>query len=266
MSSKTVAVVVTLPSRETLTPDEEVSLRHVVRHLGSYDKYFVAPAGLKSPHPGFQLKPFSRRYFGSADANARLMLSASFYRAFSAYKYMLLYHLDALVLEDRLQEWCATDLDYVGPPWLPCEDSPWVTVPRVGNGGFSLRKVESFLKVINSPRLDVDPEEWWKQYCETKAPYVRYSNAWRKYLKRFRMFNGARWRMRRWRVHEDFFWSDEAVRFYPEFKVASFEEGLRFAFEASPRRCLELNGGNLPFGCHAWPRYDRGFWEPYLLK
>jgi hypothetical protein len=33
----------------------------------------------------------------------------------------------------------------------------------------------------------------------------------------------------------------------------------------APRLCFELNGRKLPFGCHAWQRYDRGFWEPYLL-
>jgi hypothetical protein len=27
-----------------------------------------------------------------------------------------------------------------------------------------------------------------------------------------------------------------------------------------------MNNHRLPFGCHAWPRYDRMFWEPYLVK
>jgi hypothetical protein len=27
-----------------------------------------------------------------------------------------------------------------------------------------------------------------------------------------------------------------------------------------------MNGGNMPFGCHAWERYDRRFWEPHLLS
>jgi hypothetical protein len=62
------------------------------------------------------------------------------------------------------------------------------------------------------------------------------------------------------------FWADEAVTWVPEFRVASVEEGLRFAFEVAPRKCFELNAGQLPFGCHAWARYDRAFWEPYLLK
>ena len=54
--------------------------------------------------------------------------------------------------------------------------------------------------------------------------------------------------------------------YLPEFKVASLEQGLRFAFEASPRTCFEMNGGRLPFGCHAWGRYDREFWTPHLLR
>jgi hypothetical protein len=59
--------------------------------------------------------------------------------------------------------------------------------------------------------------------------------------------------------------SDKAIQFLPEFKVASLEDGLRFAFEAAPRQCFELTGGKMPSGCHAWGRYDRAFWESHLL-
>lgn len=265
MGSAAVAVAVTLSDRETLTSDEEISLRHVVRFLGRYDRYFVAPHGLRVPRRDFPVKRFSRRFFGSAAAHGRFTLSPVFYRAFERYKYVLLYHLDALVLSDRLEEWCATDLDYVGPPWLNCEDSPWVTVNRVGTGGFSLRKIDSFLRVIYSPRLTEDPSAYWARFAASKPRHVQYANFWRKYLKRLPIFNGARWKIRRWRRHEDFFWADEAVHYCPEFRVASFEEGLRFGFEVAPRLCFELNGRQLPFGAHAWPRYDRTFWEPYLL-
>jgi hypothetical protein len=80
--------------------------------------------------------------------------------------------------------------------------------------------------------------------------------------------------VRRWDVMErpglhtvngDFFWSDRAVEYVPEFKVASLEEGLEFGFECGPRLCFERTGHRLPFGCHAWARYDRKFWEPFLL-
>ena len=49
------------------------------------------------------------------------------------------------------------------------------------------------------------------------------------------------------------------------FKVASLEEGLRFAFEVSPKTCYEMNGGKLPFGCHAWAKYDPEFWKAHLV-
>ena len=42
-------------------------------------------------------------------------------------------------------------------------------------------------------------------------------------------------------------------------------EALEFSFELAPRYCFMMNGRRLPFGCHAWFRYDREFWEPFLL-
>jgi hypothetical protein len=267
---KTVAVVIPLSNRETLTPDEEISFRHLVRFLGKYDKFLVVPQSLKVDYPGFRIMRFPNKFFGSAAAHMQLMLSRKFYQTFQGYKYILLYHLDALVFSDQLMQWCETDFDYIGPPFLTCPDSPWVKMPRVGNGGFSLRKIESFLKVIDSPRYAVEPAQYWKTFCALKPKYVQYLNLPRKYLKYLHVCNSARWEMSRlhrveWR-HEDHFWSDRAINYYPEFRVASVDLGLRFAFEVAPRHCFERNNYTLPFGCHAWPRYDRSFWEPYLLK
>ncbi len=270
--TKTVAVFVPGYTRAEFTADEEISLRHLEHFLGKYDKYLVVPQSLEIRRPGFHLKRFDDSFFGSAIANIRLMLSPAFYESFIDYKYILEYQLDALVLSDQLLEWCATDLDYIGAPWLKCEDSPWVENPRVGNGGFSLRKVESFLNVIYSNRYSIDPESYWNSFCQGKSKYLQYLNLPRRYLKRLTLFNGAKREMAQWYLrgdgtrNEDNFWSDEAIRFYPEFKVASLETGLRFAFEVAPRLCFEMNQRQLPFGCHAWPRYDRAFWEPYLLK
>lgn len=263
---KTVAIVVPLSNKKELTPDEEISLKHLIHFLGKYDKYMVAPKSLAAEYPGFEIKRFSDRLFGSLEAHKKLSFSPGFYKAFREYKYILMYHLDALVLSDQLMEWCETDLDYIGPPWITCDDAPWVRVPRVGNSGFSLRKIESFLKVIYSPIYSIDPREYWERFCRSNPRYIQYLNIPRKYLKYVRMLNGARWHMSRWKENDDFFWSDEARKYYPEFKIASFETGLRFGFELAPRLCFEMNNRRLPFGCHAWQRYDREFWEPYLLK
>jgi hypothetical protein len=67
--------------------------------------------------------------------------------------------------------------------------------------------------------------------------------------------------VQRYPRNEDLFWALEAPKFDPTFKVASAVEALPFAFEMAPRWCFEQNRGKLPFGCHAWARYDRAFWE-----
>jgi len=41
---------------------------------------------------------------------------------------------------------------------------------------------------------------------------------------------------------------------------------VSFSFEVGPKHCFEKNNQTLPFGCHAWAKYDREFWKPYLLK
>lgn len=270
-SSKTVAVVIPMHNRAVLTSDEQISFNHLSHYLRPYDKYLIVPEMLNINLPGCMLKRFDNQYFGSVEAYTRLMLTEHFYRAFEDYEYILIYHLDALVFSDQLLEWCKTDLDYIGPPWFPCDDSPWVKTPRVGNGGLSLRKINAFLKVFESEQYWVHPNEYWHALYADKPAHVRMLNWPRKFAKRLLVFNNARYEMAQWHLrsdgtrNEDHFWSDRAIHYYPELKVASFDVGLRFAFEVAPRLCYELNQRRLPFGCHAWPRYDRSFWEPFLL-
>jgi hypothetical protein len=50
----------------------------------------------------------------------------------------------------------------------------------------------------------------------------------------------------------------------PSFRVAPISEALRFSWEVLPDRCFDLCEGRLPFGFHAWARYDREFLVPHL--
>ncbi|MCW5799917.1 MAG: hypothetical protein LZF60_340061 [Nitrospira sp.] len=271
LTPKSVAVVVPGYHRAEFTEDEHISFRQLEHVLAPYDKFLVVPQSLSIERSGYRLQRFADTYFGSAAANNKLMLSPAFYQAFQRYRYILIYHLDALVFSDRLLEWCATDLDYIGPPWLPSIDSPWVGTPRVGNGGFSLRKVESFLRVLSSDMYWIHPDEYWQRIATSRPWYRRCAQLPRKWFKYIKRFNGVQREVALWPLrpdgtkNEDHFWSDRAVHYDPQFKVAPFDVGLRFAFEVVPRRCFELNHRALPFGCHAWPRYDRSFWESYLV-
>jgi hypothetical protein len=270
-----VAIVVPLSTRPALSEDEQISLRQLVHFLGGYDKYLIGPAGSPVRVDGFAFKPFPRKFFGSLAGINNLWYSPQLFEAFRDYKFIFYYHLDCLVLSDQLMEWCAADLDYIGPPWIPCADSPWVDRPRVGNGGFLLVKVESALKVLYN-RYAMEPASYWRDLLARNS---------RRFLPCIRLLQRVQ-RLRRrpavvdrildaWAANEnpglsglnsDLFWSDQAVNYYPGFKVASLEQGLRFGFEVAPRLCLQMNGGRLPFGCHAWPRYDRAFWEPFLVR
>ena len=267
---KTVAVVVPMHNRIELTPEEEISFRHLVHYLDRYDKYLVVPKGLKVNYPGFSIKYFDNKFFGSAKAHNHLNFSDQYYKAFADYKYILIYHLDCLVFADQLEQWCALDFDYIGAPWIKHHDAPYAGRPalegKVGNGGFSLRKIESFLKLIQSPIYRIAPQRYWEMFYSAKPKYIQYINLPKKLLKYVKLFNNARWEMSRFRGNDDRFFANRATHYYPEFKIASVETALRFAFECLPRYCFELNNYTLPFGCHAWPRYDRDFWEPYLLK
>jgi hypothetical protein len=265
-SKQLVAVVVPLSDRPQLTDDELISLRHLVHFLGHYPKYLVGPYRTDLGIPGFKMKRFSPRYFGSPQAYKRLVLSRRFYASFEAYEYILIYHLDALVFSDQLREWCAAGFDYLGAPWLTCVDDPAQGFSRVGNSGFSLRNVSAALRVIDSRRYRIHPDDYWAKAHAAKSWPMRLLNRPRKWGKYITRLNGARWEMSRYRANDDGFWSNRAQHYCPDFRIPSVETALHFAFECAPRYCYDQNGRQLPFGCHAWGRYDRAFWEPFLLS
>lgn len=269
---KKVAIVVPV-YRTRLTIEEQISMRHLTHFLGAFDKYLILPETLDFSIDGFQTKRFADKFFASVDSYSALMLWKDFYTAFDDYEYILIYQLDALVFSGALDEWCAANWDYVGAPFMRCEDSPLVTIEGGGNGGFSLRKVESFLRVLTAPTYRVEAIEKWDIFNRHQPRYKQELNRLIKAAKRVRTFNqprrpGMKWYLGReaeYRFNEDLFWSFEAAKHYPQFAIPTVRESLRFSFEVAPRKCFEINGNRLPFGCHAWCKYDRAFWQPYLV-
>ncbi len=50
------------------------------------------------------------------------------------------------------------------------------------------------------------------------------------------------------------------------FNIPDAEEALQFGFETQPRHLHALNQQRLPFGCHAWWRYNLEFWRPFIRE
>lgn len=272
--SRTLAIVVPLSSSGKITADEEVSLRHLSHYLGDYDKYLIVPKGISVHREGFKNVWFGPKFFGSAAAHNRLLICPAFYQQFADYEYLLMYHLDALVFSSDITRWCEAGFDYIGAPWIPCEDTPWVKEPRVGNGGFALMKIDSVMKVLHN-RYRKEPAAYWSDLLMRNhrqlGVFFAMMRMLHRILPRTRLFARPVEDLEitespaTYGRNNDFFWSLEAVRYLPEFKVAPVSQGLEFAFEAAPRVCYEMNNSRMPFGCHAWAKFDRSFWEPHLL-
>lgn len=274
-----VAVVVPV-EKNILLDTEKISLSHCDKYLNDYDRYLISPQDISYQRPGYIGLKFSAKYFSNINAYSSLLVSKYFYEHFIEYEYILIYQLDALVFSDKLIDWCNKGYDYIGAPWYKkdvAEVLGWkISKNCVGNGGLSLRKVESHIKVIkayhkslkkaarqaavyfdlfNYYAVNTLKKAYKLLFFKTKKAFIDKE----RYLKKKRAVD--------YQLNEDQFWSFEAKRYYPDFKIAPPEIALSFSFDIKPSECFERNNKVLPFGCHDW--YKKGnakFWEPYLIK
>jgi hypothetical protein len=265
---KQAAIVLTTHYRR-LTEDQEISLRHLQHHLGGHDTYLAMPEALDFHVKDFRETRFPDRCFESIKQYDQLLLSRAFYERFIDYEYILIYQLDCLVFSDELAEWCEKGYDYIGAPWFRSKTLPSGGPSRVGNGGFSLRKIESFIATIDSTRY-MDPRvSLLNDMLRVRFTDVRPRNPVLDFAKKLQVARnvrkGCRWYRENYTLNEDIFWTDRAIWFNPGFTIAPVGEAVKFSFENHPRECFELNDSRLPFGCHAWEKWDRIFWEPHLM-
>jgi hypothetical protein len=232
-------VVIVVPIyKASLNDTEQQVLRRCASVLRQYDVVLVHPTGLnvesyKKIASSATAQVFPSEYFGSIAGYNQLLISDIFYQAFERYQYMLIYQLDAWVFEDSLLEWCNKGYDYIGAPWIeePMRGRTSGLIPftklclnKVGNGGLSLRRVSTHLRIAKRLRL----------------------------LTRFYCYN------------EDVFWSVLVPMIFWSYRKPTVREALEFAFEYKPRESYVKIGNKLPFGCHAWERTDRDFWGQFV--
>jgi hypothetical protein len=238
-SVKVSDIVVVIPVyKEGMTDLECKVLEQCAGILGRYDVVVVHPEGLavsiyKAVVLHAQAVSFEDRYFTGTAGYNKLLISDSFYQAFAKYQYLLIYQLDAWVFEDSLLEWCNKGYDYIGAPWIEeptrgrtsCLISfTKLCLGKVGNGGLSLRKVSTHLRIAKQ----------------------------------------LRWLTCFYRYNEDVFWSILVPIIFRSYRKPTVQEALEFAFEYKPRESYERIGNKLPFGCHAWERTDREFWNQFI--
>jgi hypothetical protein len=267
-------LVLIMAYRESLSELETVSLQQCVNLLKEFPIRIVKPDSTDLKSWPIDLKEisfenFPAAYFKDTGTYSRLLLSKKFYSRFTDFEYILIYQLDAFVFKADLEDWCNKGFDYIGAPWFenftPNEmEGEFI---GVGNGGFSLRKVDSHLRVLNTFSFVRKSKDNWKSRFDKKSEGN--NNRLRNFLGwvlDHTIRNNTHWLLNNFPGHEDMFWGLFVAKNLEWFKVPSYEEAAAFAFEMQPHRLFRLNHNQLPFGCHAWWKYDLEFWRPHIEK
>lgn len=199
---------------------------------------------------------FDASFFASIAGYNLLMLDKSFYQRFSCYQYLLIYQLDAWVFCDELNEWCSKGYDYIGAPWIEKGSNGAETMAGVGNGGFSLRRIQHFIDVL-SYKGPVRTANQLKLESSLK-------NNLYKFFYSFGYQNTISYYKKDPTLYEDIFLSIFLSNTKLHANIPKEETAACFAFEKHPSFLYSITK-QLPFGCHAWQKYEyETFWKKYI--
>lgn len=254
MAGESVAIIIPV-YKPDLTAAERCSLGQCLQILPNYPIVFIGPKDLNTStfeklcegKVVFRFINFADNYFQTIAGYNRLMLSPAFYRKFLKYKFILIHQLDAYVFKDELDFWCSKNYDYIGAPNVPHQNGSGeirflktygrlinlvnkllgtnLKIKNVGNGGFSLRKTNSCY--------------WLLKILKKKATSWGSNN-------------------------EDGFFKYWGNLLCPIFNLPPDAVALRFAIEESPTKSLDALKNHLPFGCHAFEKYEPETWKKYI--
>lgn len=226
MNNELVAVIIPI-YRNELNEYEKISLAQTLKVMSGYPIIYIMPEGFECSidlQIGTIVR-FPRIFFESIDSYNKLMVSECFYETFINYTYILICQLDVFIFKDELGSFCDLNYDYIGAPWLSGYTDYNVLNRRVLNVGNGGFSLRKVKKCL---------------YILRNKPDLRV------------LYRGR---------NEDAFFSACAGK---EFLVAPVDVALSFAFEREVRECYKCNDNKLPFGCHAWEKYDLKFLYPFI--
>ena len=253
---------------------EIISLRQCGRCLARRPLVLLAPAGLdlssyQEFFPSARVIRVEAKWMNSVHRYNRMMINPVIYRSVSHHSHILVHEPDAIVLRDELDFWCEQPYDYIGAPWFEGGENAKADAPLlgVGNFGFSLHRPAVMLKILR------ERQRWYgrAELRRDLSRILRAGEADRLY-RLYRVLRGVgkggtlRGASKIYELHCDIFWGQLVPRLVRNFRVAPPEVALKFSWEVLPSRCYTLCNGNLPFGLHAWARYDFGFLKPLLER
>jgi hypothetical protein len=256
--------------KNQIDENEEKSLRQCLLILKNYPIFLVCSENLNienyiTLNSNLNVKRFKNVFFENVQGYNKLMISNDFYEKFDNFKFMLIYQLDAFVFRDELKYWCNLEFDYIGAPWCEVDSLNNIKFYQLaGNGGFSLRKIDSHLNVLKSYKFYKRPKEILLIELKNLS-FLNFSyRIPLLFLKCLGFRNTFKYFIKKYKSNEDIFWVEIVQNHFPKFKVAHHNEAISFSFECLPSILFKMNNFKLPFGCHAWVRYENDFWSKFI--
>ena len=265
---------------------ECASIRQTFRVLGRHSIVFVTHAGcrlnayreiVEGEHGTLHTEIFDAGYFNSTAHYSDLCFSEDFYLRFKNYEYMLICQPDAWVFRDELDYWCGLGYDYIGAPiYFPYNEKRFTRIfYGIGNGGFCLRRIEHCLRIIraNHHRIFLKPGILAKIYWYGFLYNEKYG---RNRIQRLKLlplfvakvlgFHNSIAQFRKTGCEEDAilsFWAHNAWGL--GCRLPGETEAAHFSMEVHPQFLYNKIGEQLPFGCHAFEKWDYdSFWQKYI--
>ena len=279
--------IVVIPIYKNVPTREEcASVRQTFRILGHHDIVLVTHAGcrldayreiIEAEQGTLRTEFFDKGYFDSTEHYSDLCFSEEFYMRFKEYEYMLICQTDAWVFHDELDYWCRQGYDYIGAPvYFPYNKRRFTRIfYGVGNGGFCLRRITHCLRIIHADRhrIFLKPGILAKIYWYSFLYNEDYGQS---RLRRLRLlplfvakalgFRNSIVQFRKTGCEEDAilsFWAHNAWGL--SCHIPDETEAARFSFEVHPEYLFHKTGSRLPFGCHAFGKWDyETFWKQYI--
>lgn len=243
---------------------EIISLKSIFDNFLNYNITFICPDNLELNFldkydfiKQYRVERFKDDYFKNIDGYNKLLVANEFYKRFEDFKYILICQTDVYIFKNELENWISKNYDYVGAPWIASKRNfiniffettnnlyrkttgkklkNTERIFKVGNGGFSLRKIEKFIKIIDLEIKNIE-----------KFETDRFNNDY--YI-------------------EDVFWSLYVPKFYSDFKIPDWKEALSFCIDRKPKLAFKLNNNKIPMACHGFnkPKVTK-FWKKFILN
>jgi len=263
IASSNAAIVIPIYKEfDNLSKTERKLLSKIKNVFVNRKIFIVLPKSLNKSfqsYEQFQAISFDDYFFENKFSYSKLLCRKEFYQAFNNFDYVQLIQPDCWVFEDKINHFANLGLDYIGAPWMEggFDGFPQKKLWKVGNGGFSLRRVKTFLSILDE--IENSPKGRMRVFNSHKKGMVGI-------IKNFGIRNNLKHYIKE-APGEDIFWTHYIPQVFSEkdFKIADPITGARYSFEVHPRFLFEkVTNGKLPMGCHNWRNNEPDFWSSYI--